>query len=121
MTTPPGPRVARRGSVARWLASRNPAVTWFDAPDGSTSETTATSVASGRVSSAHSFATIGPVTWVSALSGGVVHVSDEASNVRLSVSHGPSFPAPAVHCAVSLEHGEDAGSSGASSVALAAG
>src|SRR5213078_34835 len=106
------------GSIARWDASRNPAVTWLEAPeDGSTSESTATSVASlAPVSSAQTFAATGPVTSVSRVSGGVVYVRDVASHVRLSVGHGPTAPLPAVHCAVMREHGLEAGSSGAVSL-----
>src|SRR4051812_44842923 len=101
------------GSSARCEASRKPALIWLEAPDSSTSLSTATSVASfAVVSSAHTFALIAPVTSVSAVSGGVVYVSDVASKVRLSVSHGPTAPEPAVHCAVMREHGLEAGSSG---------
>jgi len=59
-------------STARWLASRKPALTWFEAPSGVTSLSTPTSVASFEVSSAWTFATIGPVSCVSRSSGGVV-------------------------------------------------
>src|SRR3954451_5998502 len=105
-------------SSARCEASRKPALTWLEAPDGSTSLSTATSVASfALVSSAHTFALIGPVTSVSLASGGVVYVSDVASHVRLSAAHGPTAPEPAVHCAVMREHGLEAGSSGVVSCA----
>src|SRR3954447_14472622 len=111
--SPCGEKVLFDLSTARWLASRKPAVTWFELPaDGSTSLRTATSAPSfAEGSSPYTVALTRPVSSTSLSSGGVVYVSAVASQLELSVSHGP-LVRPAVHCTVMREQGDDAGSSG---------